>query len=58
MFFCEHLDLVHGGANEGALDINKSSAQILERYSGVWVEVSWRWWSEDVGILRLGLGRK
>jgi hypothetical protein len=42
MFYCEHLDLVHGGSKEGALDSNEACGQVLERYSGVWIEVFWR----------------
>ena len=40
MFFDEHLELVHGGAEAGVLDSNEVCAHVLERYSGVWVEVS------------------
>jgi hypothetical protein len=57
-FCCEHLELVHGGAKAGALDHNKACAQVLERYSGVWIEISWRIWSGVAGIYRLILGRE
>jgi hypothetical protein len=40
MFYCEHLKLVHGGYEAGALDSNKACAQVLERYNGVWIELS------------------
>jgi len=49
MFCCEHLESVHGGAEASALDSNEACDQVLERYNGVWVEVSWRW-SEVAGI--------
>jgi hypothetical protein len=58
LFCCEHLESVHGGAKAGALDCSETCAQVLERYSGVWIEVSWRRWSGVAGILRLRLGRE
>jgi hypothetical protein len=36
MFCCEHLELVNGGTEAGALGSNKACAQILEGHSGVW----------------------
>jgi hypothetical protein len=36
---------------------NKTCAQVLERYNGVWIEISWRRWSGVAGIYRLRLGR-
>jgi hypothetical protein len=42
MFCCEHLESVHGGVEAGALDSSEACAQVLERYNGVWIEVSWR----------------
>jgi hypothetical protein len=58
MFFCEHLESIHGGAKAGALDSNKASDQVLERYNGVWIEISWRMWHEVAGILIIKLGRE
>jgi hypothetical protein len=58
LFCCEHLESVHGGAEVGALDRNKTCAQVLERYNGVWIEISWRRWSGVAGIYRLRLGRQ
>jgi hypothetical protein len=36
----------------------ETCAQVLERYNGVWIEISWRRWSGVVGIYRLILGRE
>jgi hypothetical protein len=40
------------------LDSRKACAYVLERYIGVWIEVSWRKWSDFVGIFKLGMGRE
>ena len=40
------------------MDSNEACAQVLERYNGEWIEVSWRGWSEVIGIYRLRLGRE
>jgi hypothetical protein len=58
MFCCEHLESVHGGSKEDAFNRSKSCAQILERYSGLWIEVSWRRWIGVIGIYRLKLGKE
>jgi hypothetical protein len=58
MFYCEHLESVHGEVEVGALDRNEPCAQVLKRYNGVWIEVSWRRWSGVAGIYRLRLGRE
>jgi hypothetical protein len=42
MFFYEHLESIHGGTKASALNNSESCAQVLERYNGVWIEVSWR----------------
>jgi hypothetical protein len=42
MFCCEHLESIHGGTEVGALNSSEACDQVLERYSGVWVEVTWR----------------
>ena len=41
MLCSEHLELVHGGVETGALGGSKTCAQILEGHNGVWTEISW-----------------
>jgi hypothetical protein len=57
MCCCEHLDSFHGGSKVGALDREQAFYQVLDRYNGVWIEVSWRRWSGVVWIHRMKLGR-
>jgi hypothetical protein len=38
LFYCEHLESVHGGVEVGALDHKETCAQVFERYNGVWIE--------------------
>jgi hypothetical protein len=58
LFCCEHLESVLGGDDSGALDHNETFAHVLERYNGLWIEVSWSRWSGVAGIHRLRLGKK
>jgi hypothetical protein len=58
MFCYQHLKLFHGEAEVGTLDSNEAYAQVLERYIEVWFEVSWRSWSEAIGIYKIRFGRE